>query len=1837
MDNNIESFPKLNQLDSHIVELNAEGIPKLNQLAPQDSDTSGLTSQQVLVIAEADLKKLCPPSKASLTEEFLSRSLSFSLKDHRSFIMPLVQAPNASNFTLPSVLATFTADFMASIRLPLARMGFSTEIFQLKMGPPLATLALRPAGSTWQQCVRRDAGASASAVALPASCDAFLLWLSLHLAEQLQALVDSFPYYFPSAPPAAAPTPPAPQASQAAQATTDRLAKELKDEIFCSATQKQKNTIILPMLLSELCTYGASAEVIYAAVSSLCLKLPALVPYLPKNFFELTPEDRGEKAAFVKMLGESAMAESRRSNSLGDIFAVATWCLSYKVSPVAKAEFLRGFIDFAFEHVTKEEWCLQFLAVLCIRPLDGAMDQHRDLWKAMSKEVADSERGKFFAAGSKPNTWSSTFKVGAVSTHGSHRRHPGGTDMGLAKLDGLGVDKKAGAPAAASQGSNAALAHCNVQLVGEDGGSIPGELDDGRVYAQLWVQTEARGSPGYALTVALDSQSTVGFVLEGTLASCPDMLRERWPTQCRVSTVSGVQLYDVVVVRLSTQAGKSADIPVCVLPSASSAMSAPLLLGPKQMALLGWRFDVRDEAAPLGPAPAAAAWTWESNSGAVSEEDAPPRGPRVSDQYSEAERRLPEETVRVIERLASLDASSFIVSDGSGERPEFAMDLVEGAPPHKDLCCFRLLPAESQQIVDEAADELVSNGLASYVSHRPAKGVIAPSLVVWKKNGDPRVCTDTRELNKYLKPVPQVIPDQQSIMDFVEGKKVMSQFDMSAAYNQLCISPDSDVQVLFNTSKGLVRMDRGVFGVSTLPGFFCRMMGCALAGLRGVRVFFDDIVVASESLQQHKQDVHALLERLWECKIRINVDKTFLFYKRIQILGFVHSGTHVSPDPAKITGILGTPLPSSRKQLQAFLGMVNFLRGFLPFVSDVAAPLYTMTSGPPRLKWSEEQDAAFSSVLRLVAEHILLFTPEAGEPLVMYTDASLHAIGGALGVIRDGVFHPWRLFSTTLKGGQVNWSATRRELYAVFRSVMEFRDYIVMREVTVFTDHQALAGTLSTEGASRVVAGWLQALADFSLTIKYVPGVFNVFADFLSRYLGTASAETVQRGKDRAAALAEELTMGFMTQVEVCNAARGVMLEAAAAADAADDEDEDGEPARLPEPGRAPAAASFRDSPDLDNLLRADDGGMLQRMPWELIERPDVVDVVKGEEFVQQLSTFVQPGPDGVDADVVIIPPGEPLPDGVEWPEETVAAWLLLGHLDGGHGGIHALTARLRSWGRLPPGSTEAIKDFVKGCTICNRFKIGKQHHNARVSVFADAPTGHLQLDLAQMTPSQGYSYMLVIHDVFSFYVDAVPLANKEARTVAAVLWNWFCRFGWPRKLSSDQGREYVNRVLLELVTHIGVVYKCSAPYHPEAQGRVERSIGSLKSKLVALVQESGESWVQVLPAALSALNRVGRSSVGGITPFELFFARPGTAPFFAGLNTLSDADAPDTTTARMRDWLAYSQGVVSEFRSHICERLQAHREKEKEQFDADHTLSELNCGDVVYRKNVLRLSKADPVFFGPYVVRDVDDRHNYYLRTPRGVAIRTAVPRMHLKLASPRTDTTMFVSAVVEHSAVPDMEKTFKISFTGYGADAREWHKESELLHLRAYQEYVANGFAPVPAEAGDDLLDPETLMLDEAGREAALELRRRTLDSQEEAPVADVEPGEPGVGSLDLHGEVALSQPAAAPVSVPVAAGPVSPAAQQPQPAPSLPTNLADLCDLLNLQSEVAQQSAAAAPAVVPEVRDGPARGRGRGRGRGSARSAGRGAARSSGGNPLHRDKAILRRRQRELEELE
>ena len=198
------------------------------------------------------------------------------------------------------------------------------------------------------------------------------------------------------------------------------------------------------------------------------------------------------------------------------------------------------------------------------------------------------------------------------------------------------------------------------------------------------------------------------------------------------------------------------------------------------------------------------------------------------------------------------------------------------------------------------------------------------------------------------------------------------------------------------------------------------------------------------------------------------------------------------------------------------------------------------------------------------------------------------------------------------------------------------------------------------------------------------------------------------------------------------------------------------------------------------------------------------------------------------------------------------------------------------------PSMQNDIKSILANCDTCQRVKTGPTNMHAPLQpITTDDVFERVHIDLiGPMANSHGYKYVLVIIDAFSRWIEAVPLTNKRADTVAwALLTTWICRYGWMKILHSDNGTEFVNAIMTDICNWLGIIRTTTTAYHPQGNGMCERANRSLKQALTCLLLEYGTGWFKSLPFALWSI-RSAIHRVTGYSPYQVLFARHMRTPY---------------------------------------------------------------------------------------------------------------------------------------------------------------------------------------------------------------------------------------------------------------------------------------------------------------------------------------------------------------------
>ena len=188
-------------------------------------------------------------------------------------------------------------------------------------------------------------------------------------------------------------------------------------------------------------------------------------------------------------------------------------------------------------------------------------------------------------------------------------------------------------------------------------------------------------------------------------------------------------------------------------------------------------------------------------------------------------------------------------------------------------------------------------------------------------------------------------------------------------------------------------------------------------------------------------------------------------------------------------------------------------------------------------------------------------------------------------------------------------------------------------------------------------------------------------------------------------------------------------------------------------------------------------------------------------------------------------------------------------------------------------GMEKQVERFVRACRTCIQCKVARVQHSSAVIPKKVKPCEKLGIDIACMPQSsRGKTYILQMIDQATKFVSTAALSDQQAETIKQALWpKWFCYFGIPNTILSDQGSNVDGKVIRDLCRKLNITKIHSSPYHPEGNASTERSIGSVKTLIRSMCQARGiriQDWDLLLDEATLAYNATVNKSMG-ISPFE--------------------------------------------------------------------------------------------------------------------------------------------------------------------------------------------------------------------------------------------------------------------------------------------------------------------------------------------------------------------------------
>jgi hypothetical protein len=217
-----------------------------------------------------------------------------------------------------------------------------------------------------------------------------------------------------------------------------------------------------------------------------------------------------------------------------------------------------------------------------------------------------------------------------------------------------------------------------------------------------------------------------------------------------------------------------------------------------------------------------------------------------------------------------------------------------------------------------------------------------PTILIPKKDGGWCMCTDSREINKttitYIFSLPII---DYLLLDCLSGAKYFSKFDLKSGYHQTRIREMDEWNTTFKTNSGLYEWLVMPFGLTNAPSTFMRLMNEVLKEFIGkfVIVYLDDILIYSQTREEHLRDIKMVLSTLQMNKLLINLKKCSFMKDKMLYFRFVIYKDGLKMDYKKVQEIVNCPTPINVFEVRSFHGLASFYRNFIRIFIQLCTPI----------------------------------------------------------------------------------------------------------------------------------------------------------------------------------------------------------------------------------------------------------------------------------------------------------------------------------------------------------------------------------------------------------------------------------------------------------------------------------------------------------------------------------------------------------------------------------------------------------------------------------------------------------------------------------------------------------------------------------------------------------------------------------------------------------------------------------------------------------------------------------------------------------------------------------
>lgn len=761
-------------------------------------------------------------------------------------------------------------------------------------------------------------------------------------------------------------------------------------------------------------------------------------------------------------------------------------------------------------------------------------------------------------------------------------------------------------------------------------------------------------------------------------------------------------------------------------------------------------------------------------------------------------------------------------------------------------------PMAYKDEVDKQMKKLIESGII-----RPSRSPWnSPVWVVPKKmdaSGEKkfRLVIDYRKLNQKTISDRYPMPEISNILDQLGGNKYFSTLDLASGFHQIKMNPKDIEKTAFSVNYGKYEFVRMPFGLKNAPAIFQRAMNDVLREHIGKRcyVYIDDVVVFGKDLKEHNENLRIVLKTLHKANLKVQLDKSEFMHTSIEFLGYVISDNGIKPNEKKIEAIMKFPEPKDLKQLRGFLGLIGYYRRFVKDFAKIAKPLTNLLRGEKnpdskkQIILNPDERKCFDTMKNILTSNDVLAYPDFSKPFLITTDASNFALGAVLSQGEIGSDKPIHFASRTLNRAEENYSATEKEMLAIYWALKVFRNYIYGQKFKIVTDHQPLTFSLSPRNVNAKLKNWKSYLEEHDYEIVYKPGRSNVVADALSRiqiYSLTPTQHSAEDDDTNYILSTEAPLNVFKNQViiEKVNdspdtiitnpfpGVRRIVLKRTSLTDQI----------------LASLLKEFFDPSKLNGLYTSEEIlGKLQEVYKRFFSRAGLLKI----RFTQKILTDVS---------------------NTEEQERIIRETHLRAHR-----GINENKEQiLREF--YFPKLTQNIKDFISVCDVCNTSKYDR---HPLVIPIQETPIPRYPFQIVHIDVFQIEShYFLSSIDKFSKYGRMVPIESRNSAHIEDGIWTIFTSHVTPESIVVDNEKGLQSPTIRGWMIDLNIRVYLTPHHKSEVNGVVERFHSTILELYRIQKQITPETAVRnLIQTVVEKYNNSIHSSTT-MTPKEIVFGK---------------------------------------------------------------------------------------------------------------------------------------------------------------------------------------------------------------------------------------------------------------------------------------------------------------------------------------------------------------------------